>query len=43
MARGKGKNKNIIKREQDYLASSEPNSPMTANPGYTKTLEKQDS
>jgi hypothetical protein len=40
MVRGKGKN--ISKREQGYLASSEPNYPTTASPGYPKTPEKQD-
>jgi hypothetical protein len=37
MAGGKLKNRN-----QGYLASSEPDSPMLANPGYTVTPEKQD-
>jgi hypothetical protein len=37
-----GKLKNISKRNQGYLASSEPNSPNIASPGYTITLEKQD-
>jgi hypothetical protein len=37
-----GKNKNISNRNQGYLASSEPNSPTTASPGYTITPEKQD-
>jgi chromosome segregation ATPase len=36
MVGGKHKNKG-------YLASSEPNSPTIANPGYTITLGKQDS
>ena len=40
MVRGKGKN--ISNRNQDYLASSEPSSPTTANPGYPNTPEKQD-
>ena len=35
--------KNISNKTQDYLASSEPNSPTIAIPGYTITLEKQDS
>jgi hypothetical protein len=39
----KGKHKNIINRNQDYLASSEPISPTTANPGYSNTPEKEDS
>jgi hypothetical protein len=34
--------KNISNRNQDYLASSEPNSPTIASPVYTITLEKQD-
>jgi hypothetical protein len=38
-----GKSKNISNRNQGYLASSEPNSPTIAIPGYTITLEKQDS
>jgi hypothetical protein len=36
-----GKHKNITNRNQGYLASSEPNSPIIASPGYT-TPEKQD-
>ena len=40
MARGKCKN--ISKRNQGYLASSEPSSPSTASPGYPNILEKQD-
>ena len=40
MERGKGKN--ISNRNQGYLASSEPSSPMTASPGYPNTPEKQD-
>jgi hypothetical protein len=40
MARGKHKNRR--NRNQGYLASSEPNSPTTASPGYTITPEKQD-
>jgi hypothetical protein len=39
----KDKHKNISNRNQDYLASSEPSSPTTANPGYSNTPEKQDS
>jgi hypothetical protein len=39
----RGKYKNISNRNQGYLASSEPNSPTIASPGYTITLEKQDS
>ena len=38
-----GKHKNIVNRGQGYLASSEPNSPTIASPGYSNTLEKQDS
>jgi hypothetical protein len=41
MARGKCKN--ISNRNQGYLASSEPNFPTIASPGYFNTLEKQDS
>jgi hypothetical protein len=37
-----GKHKNINNRNQGCLASSEPNSPNTARPGYTITLVKQD-
>jgi hypothetical protein len=37
-----GKHKNISKRNQGYMASSEPNSTTIASPGYTITLEKQD-
>jgi hypothetical protein len=36
-----GKYKNRSKRNQGYLASSEPNSPTIASPGYTITPEKQ--
>ena len=38
-----GKLKNINNRNKSYLASSEPNSPTIASPGYPNTLEKQDS
>jgi hypothetical protein len=38
----KGKCKNLINRDQDYLASSEPNTPTTASPGYPNIQEKQD-
>jgi hypothetical protein len=38
-----GKHKNISNRNQGYLASSEPSSLTIASPGYTITLEKQDS
>ena len=37
------KHKNISNRNQGYLASSEPNSPTIASPGFTITPEKQDS
>ena len=37
-----GKHKKRSNRNQGYLASSEPNSPTTASPGYTITPEKQD-
>jgi hypothetical protein len=36
-----GKHKNRTNRTQSYLASSEPNSPIIASPGYTITPEKQ--
>jgi hypothetical protein len=36
-----GKHKNISNRKQGYLASSEPNSPNIASPGYNITQEKQ--
>jgi hypothetical protein len=35
--------KNISNKNQDYLASSEPNSPTIASAGYPNTPEKQDS
>jgi hypothetical protein len=38
-----GKHTNISNRNQGYLASSEPNSPTIASPGYTIIPEKQDS
>jgi hypothetical protein len=38
-----GKSKNISNRHQGYLASSQPNSPTIARPGYPNTPEKQDS
>jgi hypothetical protein len=34
------KQKNISNRKRSYLASSEPNSPTIASPGYIITLEK---
>ena len=37
-----GKHKNITNRNQGYLASSEPNSPIITSPGYTITPEKQE-
>jgi hypothetical protein len=37
-----GKHKNISNRNQGYLASSEPNSPTTASPRYSITMENQD-
>ena len=37
-----GKHKNISNRNQDYLASSEPNTPTIASTGYTITVENQD-
>jgi hypothetical protein len=36
----KGKCKNLTNRNQDYLASSEPSTSTTANPGYPNTAEK---
>jgi hypothetical protein len=39
----RGKYKNISNRNQGYLASSKLSSPTTTSPGYTNTLEKQDS
>ena len=41
MLRGKGKN--TSKRNQGYLAPSEPSSPTTESPEYPNTPEKQDS
>jgi hypothetical protein len=37
-----GNYKNRSNRNQGYLASSEPNSPTIASPGYITTLGKQD-
>ena len=37
-----GKHKNRSNRNQGYLASSKPNFPTIASPGYTITPEKQD-
>jgi hypothetical protein len=39
----KGKCKNLTKRNQDYLASSETSTLTTVSPGYPNTREKQDS
>jgi hypothetical protein len=39
----KGKHKNISNINQGYLASSEPSSPTTVDPGCPNTPEKQDS
>jgi hypothetical protein len=39
---GKGKCKNRSNRNQGYLASSEPNSPIITSLKYTITPEKQD-
>jgi transcription initiation factor TFIID subunit TAF12 len=38
----KGKHKYLTNRNQDHWASSEPNMPTTASPGYPNTHEKQD-
>jgi hypothetical protein len=38
----RGKHKNISKRNQGYLTSSEPSSPTIASPGYPITMENQD-
>jgi hypothetical protein len=39
----RGKCKNISNRNQGYLASSKPSSPITASPAYPKISEKQHS
>jgi hypothetical protein len=39
----KGKCKNLTNRNQHHLASLEPSTPNTVNPGYPNTPEKQDS
>jgi hypothetical protein len=39
----RGKIKNISNRKQSYMASSDPNPPTTASPGYPNKAEKQDS
>nr|AAY88223.1 nucleic acid binding protein [Rattus norvegicus] len=38
----RGKRRNPSNRNQDYMASSEPNSPTKANTEYPNTLENQD-
>jgi chromosome segregation ATPase len=38
----KGKCKNLINRNQEHWASSEPSTPTTTSPGYHNTPEKQD-
>jgi hypothetical protein len=38
----RGKHKNISKRNQGYLTSSETSSPIRTSPGYPNTLEKQE-
>jgi len=38
----RGKRRNPSNRNQDYMASSEPNSPTKANTEYSNTPEKQD-
>jgi len=38
----RGKHRNPSNRNEDYMASSEPNSPAKANPEYPNTPEKQD-
>jgi hypothetical protein len=38
----KGKWKNLTNKNQDYLAPSEPNSPITASSGFPNTPEKHD-
>jgi hypothetical protein len=37
-----GKHKSLTNRNQDYLASSEPRSPIRVRPRYPNTTEKQD-
>jgi hypothetical protein len=37
----RGKDKNISKRNQGYLASSETSFPTTVRPGYPNTPENQ--
>jgi hypothetical protein len=36
----KGKHKNLINRNEDHSASSEPNTPTTVSPGYPNTPKK---
>ena len=36
-----GKCKNLTKRNQDHLPSSEPSTPTSTSPGYPDTQEKQ--
>jgi len=38
----RGKHRNTSNRNQDYMASSEPNSPTKINIEYPNTQEKQD-
>jgi len=38
----RGKRRNPSNRNQEYMASSEPNSPTKANTEYPNTPEKQD-
>ena len=38
----KGKSRNATNRNLGNMATSEPNSPTSASPGYTNTPEKQD-
>jgi hypothetical protein len=40
---GRGKGKTISNKNQSYLESSEPSSPMTASSGNPKTPKKHDS
>jgi len=39
---GRGKHRKPSNRNQDYMASSEPNSPTKANTEYPNTPEEQD-
>jgi hypothetical protein len=38
-----GKHKNLTNRNQGYLASSEPSSPIIVTPGFPNTPKNQDS